>query len=65
MGLQIELSLVPLYAGAITYMEGLERAERAGMSLMGILPGFSDPRSGRLLQADAVFFMEQAADMKP
>ena len=65
MGLQIELSLVPLYAGAITYMEGLERAERAGMSLMGILPGFSDPRSGRLLQADAVFFMEQAAEMKP
>jgi len=56
-GLQMELSLVPLYAGAITYKEGLERAERLGMSLMGLLPGFSDPRSGRLLQADAVFFV--------
>ena len=57
-GLQMELSLVPLYAGAITYAEGLDRAERLGMSLMGLLPGFSDPHSGRLLQADAVFFVE-------
>lgn len=55
-GLQMELSLVPLYAGAITFTEGLERGERLGMSLMGLLPGFSDPRTGRLLQADAVFF---------
>lgn len=57
-GLQMELSLVALYAGAITFKGGLDRAERAGMSLMGIVPGFSDPRSGRLLQADAVFFVE-------
>lgn len=57
-GLQMELSLVPLYAGAITYTDGLDRAERLGMSLMGLLPGFSDPRSGRLLQVDAVFFAE-------
>ncbi|MBP1819433.1 FkbM family methyltransferase [Mycobacterium sp. OAE908] len=57
-GLQMELSLVPLYAGAITYAEGLDRAERLGMSLMGLVPGFSDPHSGRLLQADAVFFAE-------
>jgi hypothetical protein len=57
-GLQMELSLVPLYAGAITFTEGLDRAERLRMSLMGLLPGFSDQRSGRLLQADAVFFAE-------
>ena len=58
-GLQMELSLVPLYSGAITYREGLDWAEQLGMSLMGLLPGFSDPRSGRLLQADAVFFVTQ------
>jgi FkbM family methyltransferase len=57
-GLQMELSLVPLYSGAITYKEGLDRGERLGMSLMGILPGFSDPSSGRLLQADVVFLRE-------
>lgn len=55
-GLQMELSLVPLYAGAMTYKEGLDRAERLGLSLMGLIPGFSDQRSGRLLQFDAVFF---------
>lgn len=57
-GLQMELSLVPLYAGAMTYVEGLQRGEHLGMSQMGLIPGFSDPRSGRLLQADAVFFRD-------
>lgn len=61
-GLQMELSLIPLYAGAITYKEGLDRAERLGMSLMGLIPGFSDPHSGRLLQVDAVFFVEPSPD---
>ncbi len=57
-GMQIELSLVPLYAGAITYEAALDRVERLGMSLMGLLPVFFDPFSGRLLQTDAVFFRE-------
>ena len=60
-GLQMELSLVPLYSGATTFREGLDRGEQLGMSLMGLLPGFSDPHSGRLLQADAVFFVAQPA----
>lgn len=60
-GLQMELSLVPLYAGAITYREVLDRADQLGMPLMGLIPGFSDPRSGRLLQVDAVFFAERTA----
>ena len=55
-GLQLELSLVPLYAGAMTYREGLDRAESLGMTLMGLDPVFADPESGQLLQADAVFF---------
>lgn len=55
-GLQLELSLVPLYEGAMTYREGLERAEILGMTLMGLDPAFADSTSGQLLQADAVFF---------
>jgi FkbM family methyltransferase len=62
-GLQMELSLVPLYAGAITYKEGLDRAERLGMSLMGLIPGFADPFSRRLLQVDAVFFVEPSTNV--
>ena len=55
LGLQLELSLVPLYHGAMTYREALERADELGLALMGLDPVFADPVSGRLLQADAVF----------
>jgi len=57
-GLQLELSFVPLYRGAMTYREGLDRAEGLGMRLMGLDPVFADEASGQLLQADAVFFVE-------
>jgi FkbM family methyltransferase len=57
-GLQLELSFVPLYRGAMTYREGLDRAEALGMRLMGLDPVFADDVSGQLLQADAVFFAE-------
>lgn len=64
LGLQLELSLAPLYAGAMSYREGLDFAERAGMTIMGLDPVFADPKTGRLLQADAVFFLpeEHASD---
>ena len=55
-GMQLELSLTPLYDGAMTYREGLERAERLGMTLMGVDPVLADPDSGRLLQVDTIFF---------
>jgi FkbM family methyltransferase len=57
-GLQLELSLVPLYSDAMTYREGLDRAESLGMTLMGIDPVFADEETGQLLQTDAVFFLE-------
>jgi FkbM family methyltransferase len=57
-GLQLELSLAPLYEGAMTYREGLDRAEALGMRLMGLGPVFTDPITGRLLQIDGVFFRE-------
>jgi FkbM family methyltransferase len=55
-GLQLELSLLPLYGGAMTYREAMDRAEGLGMTLMGLDPVFADPKSGQLLQADAVYF---------
>jgi FkbM family methyltransferase len=55
-GLQLELSLVPLYGGAMTYREGLDRAESLGMTLVRLDPIFDDPKSGQTLQVDAVFF---------
>jgi len=55
-GLQLELSLVPLYGGAMTYREGFDRADALGMTLMGLDPVLADPNTGQLLQVDAVFF---------
>ncbi len=57
-GLQLELSLIPLYGGAMTYREGLDYGESLGMTLMGIDPVFANPQTGQLLQADAVFFAQ-------
>lgn len=54
-GIQIELSFTPLYAGGMDWREGLDRASDLGMTLMGLDPGFTDA-SGQMLQADAVFF---------
>jgi len=54
-GVQCELSLVPLYAGAPTHKEVMEHLEAAGFRLAGIEPAFFDPETAELLQADAIF----------
>ena len=55
-GMQLELSLVPLYEGAMTWREGVDRVEAFCMTLMAIQLAFRDPRTGQMLQVDAVFF---------
>lgn len=56
LGLQLEVSLVPLYEGAMLYREALDWAEEQGFALMHVLPGFTDGRSGRMYQCDLVVF---------
>lgn len=58
-GMQLELSFVPLYEGAMLIREALDLAYSLGFTLMGLVPGFSDPRDGRMLQADGIFFREK------
>jgi len=53
-GLQLELSLVPLYSGAPTFMAVVERARDLGFDLVGLEPGVA-AADGRLLQADGLF----------
>lgn len=55
-GVQLELSLVPLYAGQRLYDEMLARMSERGLNLWSVASGFVDPRSGRMLQVDATFF---------
>ena len=55
-GIQTELSLVPLYAGQALFKEMLDKIESLGYTLWRIVPGFTDSRTGKLLQVDAIFF---------
>ncbi|MGH8218256.1 MAG: FkbM family methyltransferase [Steroidobacteraceae bacterium] len=57
-GVQLELSLVPLYVGQSTYEELTEQLKQRGFALWGLSPAFVDPRTGRLLQVDAAFFRD-------
>lgn len=54
-GIQLELSLVPLYRGAWSFREALDWAYEAGFTLASLNPGFADRRTGQLLQADGIF----------
>jgi FkbM family methyltransferase len=59
--LQVELSLVPLYESAPTLRRMLEVCEDAGFELHGLVPGFHDAASGRLLQMDGLFLRREAS----
>lgn len=61
-GVQLEMSLVPLYEGQKLYREMIALMEAQGFCLMSLEPGFSDPGTGRLLQVDGVFFRIAAVD---
>jgi FkbM family methyltransferase len=52
---QLELSLVPLYAGAWSFDEAMETMRGRGFMLAALLPGFSDPVTAQTLQCDGVF----------
>jgi len=57
-GIQLELSLLPLYEGGMLIREALDYVYSLGFTLTGLQPGVTDPRNGRLLQADGIFFRE-------
>lgn len=55
-GILCELSLFSLYDGQHLWLEMIHRLETEGFSLWSIQPMFCDPRDGRTLQVDAIFF---------
>lgn len=54
-GVQMEVSLTPLYDGGTTLSDADETLRSHGFSLWSIWPGFVDSRSGRMLQADVTY----------
>lgn len=55
-GIQMELSLVPLYEGQRLWRDCVERLEADGFQLWALSPEFVDPATGRTLQWDGLFF---------
>ncbi len=55
-GIQVEISLVPLYKGQFLFDEMIKKLKNYGFELWSISAVFSDPNTGQLLQVDATFF---------
>jgi hypothetical protein len=55
-GLQLELSLAPLYEGERGFSEMIDLVEREGFTLHDLNPCYSDSKTGRTFQVDALFF---------
>ncbi len=53
--LQLELSLVQLYQGELLFRAMLDKVDELGYELYAAIPGFTDMKSGRLLQLDGIF----------
>lgn len=54
-GVQVELSLRPLYEGQVLWRGVIDSLEASGFELWGLVPGFLDPETGRMLQCDGIF----------
>jgi FkbM family methyltransferase len=53
--LECELTVVTLYDGQALIGEILEYLDRRDLELVALEPGYTDPRSGQLLQLDGLF----------
>jgi FkbM family methyltransferase len=53
--IQLELSLLPLYSGQPLFVDMIEKLRGLGFELFSVLPGFTEPGTGRLLQFDGIF----------
>lgn len=57
-GVQLEISFLPLYEGGMLYREALDWMESWGFIPAYVLPGFTDPQTGQMYQCDVVAFRE-------
>lgn len=56
---EMELSLVPLYADQVLFRQMLDYMEALNFSLVSLEPGFIDVNTGYVLQADGIFVRNQ------
>ena len=58
LGIQMELSLAPLYKGEVIFIDMLNLMGKKGYALASLEPGWSIS-NGRLLQTDVIFFKKE------
>ena len=63
-GLQLEISLVPLYEGHGLLDEMMQNLKEKGFELWGVSSVFSNPDTAQLLQIDATFFRKSLVKNK-
>ena len=59
-GLQLELSLVPVYEGQPSYLDMLQRITDLGFSAQFMVPGYYSRHYGQMLEFDVVCFRDTA-----
>jgi len=57
-GVNVEVSLVPLYEGQVLYLGIISLLQAAGFEIWDLSPVFFDPESRRMLQGNAIFFRD-------
>jgi FkbM family methyltransferase len=57
-GIQVELSLTPLYDGQSDYRSIIDWLTSRGYRMWNVIPGFVDQETGRMLQFDGIFFRD-------
>ncbi|MGI9420673.1 MAG: FkbM family methyltransferase [Geminicoccaceae bacterium] len=57
-GVQLEMSLVPLYQGERDYRAMIQRLETLGFALHLVLPGYFERKLARMVEIDGVFVRE-------
>jgi FkbM family methyltransferase len=60
---ETELSLYPMYEHQPDWRELCDRIAELGFVFFAVDPGYSDPRSGRLIEMDGLFVREELADL--
>ena len=61
-GILCELSLIPLYEGQAHWLEIVDRLEKKGFTLWALQNGFSDNKTGQILQMDGIFLKSSICD---
>jgi FkbM family methyltransferase len=62
--IETELSLYPMYEHQPDWRRLCDRTEELGFAFFAVDPGYSDPKSGRLIEMDGLFVREELATLE-